>query len=52
MTGGAMSAVSWGLAFATVAAVGLLGPLALVLVPKDEAKPPGGLPPSGGVTPS
>jgi MFS family permease len=33
MTGGAM--VSWGLAFATVAAVGVLGPLALLLVPKD-----------------
>jgi MFS family permease len=39
MTGGAItggaSTVSWGLAFATVAAVGILGPLALALVPRD-----------------
>ena len=38
MTGGAMSAVSWGFAFATVAVVGILGPLALVLVPKDAPR--------------
>jgi hypothetical protein len=30
-----MSTLSWGLAFATVAAVGILGPLALLWVPKD-----------------
>ncbi len=31
LTGGAATALSWGLAFASVAAVGLLGPLALAL---------------------
>jgi MFS family permease len=35
LTGSAM--LSWGLAFATVAAVGILGPLALLLVPKDAS---------------
>ncbi len=35
MTGGGMSTVSWGFAFATVAVVGILGPLALALVPND-----------------
>lgn len=35
MTGGALSPLSWGLAFATVAVVGVLGPLALTLVPGD-----------------
>jgi MFS family permease len=35
LTGGAMSSISWGLAFATVAAIGLFGPLALALVPPD-----------------
>ena len=35
LTGGALSPLSWGLAFATVAVVGVLGPLALTLVPGD-----------------
>jgi hypothetical protein len=35
MMGGGMSTVSWGFAFATVALVGILGPLALALVPND-----------------
>ena len=35
IAGDAMSTMSWGLAFATVGAVGVLGPLALLLVPKD-----------------
>lgn len=37
MTGGAAAADSWGLAFATVAVIGALGPLALALVPNDRS---------------
>jgi MFS family permease len=40
LTGGAMSSISWGLAFATVAAIGLFGPLALALVPPDGSGQP------------
>jgi hypothetical protein len=36
LTGGATTALSWGFAFASVAAVGLLGPLALGLRTKVE----------------
>jgi MFS family permease len=50
MTGGAMSTVSWGFAFATVAAVGIFGPLALLLVPKDNPRP--SPKPTSGVAPS
>jgi MFS family permease len=50
MTGGAMSTVSWGFAFATVAGVGIFGPLALLLVPKDGPRPPPK--PTSGVAPS
>jgi MFS family permease len=45
MTGGAAPTVSWGFAFATVAVVGVLGPIALLLVPKDGPMPPGGVTP-------
>lgn len=40
LTGGAHSSLSWGLAFATVAVVGVLGPLALSLVPEDRPGTP------------
>lgn len=36
MAGGAATAVSWGLAFATIAVVGLLGPVVMGLVPPDH----------------
>ncbi len=36
LTGGALTPVSWGLAFASLAAVGLLGPVAMALVPKTD----------------